>query len=693
MDNRAMSDRNISRRTFLAGAGVVLASLTVPLASGPAAAFADGLAVASADGAALDAAEAGAPVVILHTNDVHCTLSNAKTKLGYAALINYAKTQREKYGEGSVKLVDAGDNVQGGFEGSFTKGETPAQVIAACGYDLLTPGNHEFDYGQEQFFALRQTEGVPYVCCNYLDAGGTRIFDAYRVLEYSTPAGTVRVAFVGVTTPSTLTSSSPASFKDKDGNVIYSFCGDSTGQLLYDTVQAAVDEARDAGKADYVVLLSHLGESGATDRWRSDTVVANTTGIDVVVDGHSHEMYVQTVKNQAGEDVVIAQTGTQFQSFGRIEINPVDGTATASLDATGIDGVSAELIEQWDGEDATIAELVAKLEAELEQKKQSPIGTSEALLRFATDDGAVCVIREQETNLGDFCCDAVFYFASNSGSPCDLAVVNGGGIRANIAEGTVTYGDLAAVHPFMNPVWLLKVSGQHILDMLEVGVMNQPDSSGAFLQVSEGASYTVRTDIPTPVVLEDDGSALKGFSGERRVKHARIDGKDIDPAAEYTIAGAAFILLQGGSCMPVPANAADAAFLGVDLDVLSEYIQVNLKGVIGEAYADEAGQGRIVITDHETEPDPAPTPGGGGQASGGGSGDGSNGASGANGGSGGNGGNQTSGAAKTSAKASASTGDSTGAVAGAAAAVAGTAAISAILASAKVLAGKNDELA
>ncbi len=695
MDEHMMGNPNISRRSFLTGAGVVLASLTIPLASGPAAAFADELAAAataSADGSATGAA-ATAPVVILHTNDVHCELSNAKTKLGYAALINYAKTQREKYGEANVKLVDAGDNVQGGFEGSFTKGEAPAQVIGACGYDLLTPGNHEFDYGQEQFFALRQTEGVPYVCCNFLDAGGSRVFDAYRVLEYPTAAGAVRVAFVGATTPSTLTSSTPDSFKDKDGNIVYSFCGDATGQKLYDAVQAAVDEARSEGKADYVVLLAHLGETGSLSQWRSDAVVAHTTGIDVVVDGHSHEMYVQTVQNKAGEGVVIAQTGTKFQSFGRIEINPVDGTATASLDATGVDGVSAELIKEWDGEDATIAELVAKLEAEMEQKRKSPVGTSEELLRCISDDGVSWLVRKQETNLGDLCADSVLYFASNRGVICDLVVINGGDIRANIAAGTVTYGDLVAANPYMNHLWAVKVSGQHILDMLEVGVMKQPEISGGFLQVSEGASYVVRTDIPTPVILDDDGTAVKEFAGERRVKHARIDGKDIDPTAEYTLAGGAYILLQGGDRMPIPANAADAVYLGVDVDALTEYIQVNLKGVIGEGYADEAGQGRIVVTDHETEPTPAPapdpTPGpdGGADGAGGASGDG------VAGGTDSGKGNAAGGTANASKKASslASTGDSNGAAAAAATAVAGAAAVSAILASATVLAGAHEE--
>ncbi len=609
----------------------------------------------------------------MHTNDVHCALSNAKTKLGYAALINYASTQRDTYSADSVALVDAGDNVQGDFEGVFTKGEAPAQVIGACGYDVLAPGNHEFDYGQEQFFALRQTEGVPYVCCNFLDAGGTRVFDAYRVREFPSEAGTVRVAFVGVITPSTLTTSKPDSFKDEDGNIIYGFCGDESGQTLYDAVQAAVDEARGEGKADYVVLLAHLGQAGSIDRWRSDVVVAHTTGIDVVIDGHSHEKYVQTVANKDGKQVIITQTGTKFQSFGRVEIDPVAGTATASIDATGIDGVSAELIEEWAGEDATISDLVAKIEAELEVKKASPVGTSEVFLRAYESDNTAWAVRQRETNLGDFVADSVFYYASNSGAPCDVAVANGGGIRANIEAGTVTYGNLVSVHPYMNQLCYLKVTGQHILDMLEVGAMTLPDPSGGLLQVSEGFSYTVRTDIPTPVVLTDDSSAVKEFVGERRIKHARLFGQDIDPTAEYTLAGNSFVLLSGGNCMPIPANVADANFMGVDVDALVEYIQVNLKGTIGQDYAADAGQGRIVVTDHEEEPGPAPAPGGdgtdGGNAAGGG-------ATGSNSGAGAN--------ASTNAKATSipATGDAAGGTVAAAATAAG---VSAILASAAVL--------
>ncbi len=659
----AVHNSAFSRRALLAGAGTILASFTLPLASGPAAAFADD--ANSTDNA--DNTDSGAEdatherIVIVHTNDVHTSLKNIKTKLGYAALMDYVNAQCITYGTDMVSLVDVGDNIQGDFEGSFTKGETPAKVIGACKYDLLTLGNHEFDYGVDQLFKLRQTEGnLPFVCCNFLDQNGNRIYDAYRILEYKTSAGSVRVAYVGVATPSTLTSSTPTSFKDKDGNYIYSFCGDATGEALYSVVQAAVDEARNTGNADYVVLLAHLGQKGSAERWRSDTLVANTEGIDVVLDGHSHEMYVQTKLNKLGQNVIIAQTGTKFASFGRVEIDPTSGMATTSLDATG---VNAQLITQWDSEDAVVGALVDELEAELEEKKNALVCTSEVFLRAYEDDGSWAV-RKHETNLADLVADAYLYHAANYSAIYDIALANAGGVRADINKGTVTYGNVVSVAPYMNQLCGLEVTGQHLLNMLEIGASQLPEEHGGFLQVSEGATYTVRLDLPSPVVFNEDRTAVVGFEGERRVTHAQIDGKDIDPAATYKVLSSNYILVDGGNKMPIPANADNAEFLGVDTDAIIDYLQVNLQGVIGQAYANEAGQGRIKLVDHD-------------DSDGGSSGDSGEGDGGSSGGSEGDGSRNDAANNSDSKKSKAGlpqTGDATGMVA-AAAGLVGAAAI------------------
>ncbi len=627
-----MSNSNLSRRAFLASAGTVLTSLTFSLASGPAAAFAaDGetdAAALAANDAAADAAVDDSKIVIVHTNDVHCALLNKKTELGYAKLKDYVADQKAKHGDSRVTLVDAGDNLQGDVVGSLTQGDSPAKVIAACKYDLMTCGNHEFDYGMTTFFANRATENTPYVCCNFVDVNGNRVFDAYRVIEYQVGEQTVRVAYVGATTPSTITSSTPASFKDKDGNLIYGFCGDASGDGLVNAIQTAVDEARSKGDADYVVLLAHLGKTGVVERWRSDTVVSKTSGIDLVLDGHSHEMYTEPAKNKNGQDVPIVQTGTKFASFSRTEIDPVTGTATVALDATG---VTAELIKSWDGSDPEVAELVAQLQAELEKQTKTVIGTSSVDLYAYEDDHFTWAVRSHETNMGDLVADSMFYTASNMGKACDLAFVNGGGVREDIKAGDVTYGDCVSVLPYNNQLAWLPVTGQHILDMLEIGAAKQPEAAGGFIQVSEGVTLTIRTDIPTPVVLNGDGSAVEKIEGERRVKNVCLYGKPIEADKTYNLVSINYILVGGGNAMPVPGNAADCEFLGVDVDALIDYVKTNLKGQIGKGYENAAGAGRIHITDHaeeETPVEPAEptvpeTPGDGGSGAGNGNGAGS----------------------------------------------------------------------
>ncbi|WP_322150306.1 bifunctional UDP-sugar hydrolase/5'-nucleotidase [Paratractidigestivibacter sp.] len=613
-------DNNLTRRGFLVSAGTVLASLTVPLVSGPAAAFADEVVPAEEDVPASETA--ASKIVVVHTNDVHCSMVNEKTSLGYAALLDYVTQQRAAHGEANVVLVDAGDNLQGSSSAMLTEGEMPARVIGACGYDVITLGNHEFDYGAEKLFQLRQTEGsVPLVCCNFVDERtDERIFDAYRVCDYEVSGSTVRVGYVGAVTPSTLSSSKPTAFADKDGNQICGFCGDESGTGLYSAVQAAVDAARDDG-ADYVVLLGHLGRKGVMERWSSKAVVANTSGIDLVVDGHSHEMYIEKFKNKNGIDVVVSQTGCQFSSFGRIEIDPFAGTATVALDSSGLPA-AAELIKQWDGKDEKMEGLIAELEAGVAEQKNKIYGESKHKLCAFEVDGSYAV-RKRETNLGDFVADSIYYSAANMGEDCDIAFINGGGLRHDLAAGKITYGNLIDVCPFVNTVVSLKVTGRHILNMLEVAAASYPEASGAFLQVSEGFSYTIREDVASSVVYSTDGTKFESISGERRVRDVKLHGEALLEDKEYTICGPDFVVQLGGSCIPKPENWSSARMLFVDTQALINYFSESLKGVVGDEYADALGQGRIRITDHDEAADggsgssSGEEPAGGGMAGGG----------------------------------------------------------------------------
>ena len=294
-------------------------------------------------------------IVILHTNDVHCGIdpvadeeTGAVTNLGYAGVAAYKAEMEAQYGAENVTLVDAGDAIQGGPIGTLSKGSYIVDIMNEVGYDLAIPGNHEFDYGMDNFLTLAQEKAeYTYLCCNFTDLEGKAVLDAYKVVDY----GDVSVGYVGIDTPESFTKSTPTYFQDAEGNYIYSFSQGNEGADLYAAVQKAVDAAVADG-ADYVVALGHLGNEGSTDVWTSKAVIANTTGIDVFIDGHSHETYDETVQNKDGEDVVLAQTGTKLANLGKVVIDTKTGDITA------------ELVSGYDKQDETVAAYVAGVNEE-----------------------------------------------------------------------------------------------------------------------------------------------------------------------------------------------------------------------------------------------------------------------------------------------------------------------------------------
>ena len=579
-----METSSISRRAFFAGAGTVLASLTVPLGAAP----------ALADDAAATTAAASTPaekIVIIGTNDVHGTLKNPKTALGYAALKDYADAQRTTHGDDRVTLVDSGDIMQGNLAVTLSDGAFLAQAVAACGYDVIAPGNHDFDHGIDKLTELVAAENVACTCCNLTDANGDHVLSPYHVVEYPLASGTVRVAFVGATTPSARSSSS--TFKDADGGYLYDFANDDTGEKLVATVQSAVDDARGGGQADYVVLLAHLGQSWSAVNWRSDTVVAKTNGIDTVVDAHTHQLYVQTVQNKDGQEVPVVQAGCKFLAFSRLEIDPAARTATASVVATG---VAAELVDSWDGEDAEVAALIADFDAQIDDQTSEQVGTSEVDLVALADDGSQAAWLG-ETNLGDLVTDAIMDAAGRAGVSCDVVLYNGFDLCADIPRGAVTRRQVLDALPFSRKIWALEVSGQHLLDVLEVGCALLPEPEARLMQVSDGLSYQVRTDVATPVQTSPANNAFVRIDGERRVTGAKLNGRDIDPAGRYTIAMNKSMLLSGAWSMPVPESTEGAVQVGVDNECLVSYMSDTLGGTIGEKYADTAG--RLKIADSE----------------------------------------------------------------------------------------------
>lgn len=533
-----------------------------------------------------DAGEDG-KIAIIHTNDVHCAVDQEMNEdgtvgaMGYAAVAAYKAENEALYGEENVTLVDAGDAIQGGTLGTLSDGEYLVDIMGQVGYDLAVPGNHEYDYGVENFLALTEKAPFDYLSCNFTDMQGNPVLDSYEIISY----GDVDVAYVGIATPESFSKSTPAYFQDENGNYLYRFAQGEDGQELYDCVQETVDRALDDG-ADYVVAVGHLGNSGITPEWTSKAVIENTSGIDVFIDGHSHETYTETVNDEAGEPVVLAQTGTKLANMGKIVID------------TDTDEITAELVNGYTQQDEETASFIGGIEAEFAEVLQEVVAVSDVDLTTLDPDTGERAVRRAETNLGDLCADAYRTIGES-----DIAFVNGGGIRADIAAGDVTYEDIINVHPFGNELCVAEVSGQEILDALEMAVRYYPQENGGFLHVS-GMTYTIDASVPSSVVTNDEGDFVE-VSGQRRIKDVTVGGEPLDPEKTYTLASHNYMLKSGGDGYAMfRDNTILRDSVMLDNEVLITYITETLGGVVGEQYADPRGEGRITVTEGGTVTEP-----------------------------------------------------------------------------------------
>ena len=519
---------------------------------------------------ALSASALAADVVILHTNDIHCGVSD---NVGVARLSQYKKDLKKA--GAAVLLVDAGDAVQGAPIGKLSTGESIVNIMNAIGYDFLIPGNHEFDYGMPRFFELLKKQKTPYFSCNFTDLRtGNLVLSPYKIVS----AGGHKIAFVGVTTPETLATSTPKYFQDEKGKFIYGFSEDESGKKIYAAIQKAVDTAKKEG-AEYVFVVGHLGMDGSIPRWSSTTIAENTRGVTAIIDGHSHEKYEnRSAKNLDGKEVLITQTGTKMQTVGKLVLHD-DGTMTSTL----------ETVETLPAPDPKILKVIEKENKKFEPILTRPVGGALADLRDGDPATGVRRVRNGETNMGDLVADA-FRAVLHT----DVSIVNGGSLRNTIKKGVFTYQDLLTAFPFGNMSSAVEVTGQTILDALELGAMNYPEENGGFLQVS-GMSYTIDATVPSTVELDAHGSFV-GVKGDRRVKDVTIGGKPIDPAKMYTVGGTTYVLKDGGNGMVMfkGAKLIDDGSM-TDADMIMEFVQNHKNAKIGEEYADWKGQGRIKI--------------------------------------------------------------------------------------------------
>ena len=507
-------------------------------------------------------------IVILHTNDMHCGV-NDNLGLATVAQMKQNALQKTPY----VALVDAGDAVQGAPIGKLSRGEAVVRIMNAAGYDFAIPGNHEFDYGMERFWQLNKKLKSGYYSANFEDLRTKKLaLPAYKMLQF----GDTKVAFVGATTPGTLISSTPAFFQDGQGNYLYGFNEDETGRKLYKALQKSINAARENG-ADYVFLVGHLGLNGSIEYWNSENVAANTRGVDAIIDGHSHErIQGKHVKNYVGKDVLITQTGTKLKTVGQILIG-TDGKITSTL------------IKADGGDNAKVQKVISREIAKYEPLLQQPVG--EALVQLRSNDPKTGerLVRNNECSLANFVTDA---FKKVLG--CDVVLVNGGSIRNEIKQGVITYNDLLEAFPFGNMCAVIEVSGQQILEALEMGASHYPDEFGGFCQVA-GMEYTINSKIPSTVQLDEKGNFYR-IGGIYRVSDVRIGGKPLDINKKYTVGGTTYALKDGGDGF-VMFKGSKLLKDGEksDVDAIMEYIQKQLDGKIGEQYNNPYGDGRIRI--------------------------------------------------------------------------------------------------
>ena len=516
----------ISRRSFLKAAGAATALTAVSL----------GAPAASAEETNCFLGEKSA-VTILYTNDVHTYIDKKSPELTYAGIA--ALKQSYVDAGQNVLLVDAGDHIQGTAYGSMDDGETIIKLMSEAGYDLATPGNHEFDYGMARAKAAMKEAAFPYVSCNWVDLRtGLKVLPSIKIFTI----GGARIAFVGVTTPETFTKSTPAYFMNaSQTKYIYDILGGDDGQKLYKAVQKAIDKAKLLG-ATTIIGLGHLGVDPSSAPWTSEEVIAHTTGFDAFIDGHSHTvMENKQVTDASGKAVTLTQTGSYFKNVGKMTI--------------GADGsITTELLPSYDGADAAVAAATSEWVSAVDDMLGEEIAVGDSKFYITDPATGKRRIRSGETNLGDFVADGIYaYFNEIEDLHCDIAIMNGGGIRANVDAGPWSFKTCKTVSPFGNVACLMSVTGQQILDALEFGARfagAEGKENGGFLQVA-GAKYEIHAMVPN-TVQTDDKNVWVGSAMTPRVSNVEIYDKTtgtykpLDPNATYALAGMNYTLRNLG---------------------------------------------------------------------------------------------------------------------------------------------------
>ena len=507
-------------------------------------------------------------IVILYENDVHCEIE------GYSVLSALKNELKQEYAH--VGVVSSGDYLQGGSLGSISKGEYIVRLMNLVGYDAIALGNHEFDYGLDRLYELADMFDTKPVCANFKKIGEGECFEPYSIVCY----GDVKIAYIGVVTPETPEKTSfPTQFVDENKNPIYTFSKEDIATV----VQENIDKARAEG-ADFVIALSHLGDEKEENN--AIELVSNTVGLDVVLDAHSHSVIESEILlDKNGNEVVYTSTGTKFANIGKLTISG--------------DSITTELIslEDYQKTDPVLDGYIDQIMAEYTEIGNKKIADCDFDLITHDADGNR-IIRVQETNLGNLISDA-FRTVLKS----DIVYFNGGAIRSNIESGEITFNDLLNVLPYNNTVVVIEISGETILEMLEVAVSKWPAENASFPHVS-GMTFSVN-------ILADAQNRVYNVEIENP-QTGKYEPLELDKM--YTIASSNFLLIECGDGMTMFEGAKVISDTGVlDIEVLESYIVNHLGGVIDERYAEANRHITFTegeVTSHPSDPEEGviPTP-------------------------------------------------------------------------------------
>ena len=521
-------------------------------------------------------------IIILHLNDVHCGVNNT---IGYDGFVLYRDELSKKYP--NIISVDVGDHIQGGTLGSISDGTAIIDIMNKVGFDVAILGNHEFDYGIEQLSKLGENITSRYISSNFCyRKNKTSVYNPYKIIE----KGGKKIAFIGVLTPLTFSKTYLLTLRDSNGEAIYDFLADNDAQDLYDRVQENINKVRNEEGADYVILLTHVGMD--VEQYTSNNILSKVQNVDAVLDGHTHRIYNTTSKDMNNKDIHISQTGTKLQSIGKLIIKQ-DGTIESEIiqdipepsDTTNATNLTRGGKEIWVNKEMNdyINNIYSIYETELNELYGSNDYDLLIMPEGVTDSHA-SYCRRQECAVGNLLADA-FKSAGNS----NASFLNGGGVRSSLYKGNLTRSQIMSVAPFFNNLYVKMVSGQCILDALEFGVSKYPSSSGGFPQVS-GISFDIDSSINSTVETDSQGIFLN-VTGQRRIINAKINGEDIDPNKNYSVAMSDFIGNGGDGYNMFAGYEVYQEGLLTDTDSIAYFIKNDLNGKIPSEYKDL--QGRI----------------------------------------------------------------------------------------------------